>query len=275
LKVTGAPATAKDRQVALDRTLAVLIAAAYNGGGAIFNATSDAGIFTADELTQRSKLGDDGLVRNGIPWETLGDIDVKDPKTNEYLYAFRDPRLHAQNAGVFFPKALATIACLEETPEPGPAPTFDASACPASLVATFVRGDSTPITLPFKNFQDDWFMNEASCYYSQTEFPIPNPGWNPAVGFDAGLWFEYDGNYDGLKPGDVCAGQRSSDDVTVTKNPTDQTGAGMVVVSSNARNVSVRAFYVDSVYRYDYTQLVSGMTSLVQKAVEARIGTCK
>ena len=274
LRVAGSPVSAKDRQIALDRTLAVLIAAAYNGSGAIFNVAGDDGIFTAKELKQKTVLGDDYMVQVGIPWTALNDIEDKIPGTDTFKYPFHDPRIHAENAGTLFPAALIATPCLNETMDTTPPPAFNASACPANLLGKFVHGGTTLITLPFKRFEDNWFMNEAACYYTQTEFPIPNPGRIPGLGFDTGLWFKYDGNYQGLKPGEPCPGPSGTDDVVVDKGALDSSGYAFLTVSSKVRNISVSAFYTDGIYEYDYQILLDAMKELLDNAIKARIGTC-
>lgn len=108
LKVLPTPSADPDeQQIALDRTLAVLVTAGYNGSGAIFNRTKANQVFSPLELQIIDTEGYDGLIEHKIPWETGTDMVNND-------YPFKAPRLHAENAGIDFPKGLYESECLKD-----------------------------------------------------------------------------------------------------------------------------------------------------------------
>ena len=106
LKVARQSSDAEQQQIELERSLAVLLIAAYNGSGAIFNETDETRIFTDLERSR-------GV---NFPWENPSDIDdtVTDANGNEVnKYPLRDPRVHADNGGTIFPTVLHQAPCLD------------------------------------------------------------------------------------------------------------------------------------------------------------------
>ena len=102
-------------QIAQDRTLALLIAAGYNGSGTIFDLKDEDKVFTATELSYINESGYDGLIENRIPWEMADDMYAKKSETDTYKYSFASPRIHGWNAGRIFPKVLHESECLKTT----------------------------------------------------------------------------------------------------------------------------------------------------------------
>lgn len=105
LKVAVDTSDPVERQIQLERSLAVLIIAAYNGAGAIFNVADANQVFTDSERST-------GVLS---PWTTPNDIDDKvvDMDGNErFRYTLRDPRIHAENGGTIFPALLNRASCL-------------------------------------------------------------------------------------------------------------------------------------------------------------------
>lgn len=106
LKVARESTDPVEQQIERERSLAVLLIAAYNGSGAILNETDETRIFTDEER------------RNGVnfPWESPSDIDDKvtaSDGTERNRYPLRDPRVHADNGGTIFPTVLHQAPCLD------------------------------------------------------------------------------------------------------------------------------------------------------------------
>jgi len=132
-------------------------------------------------------------------------------------------------------------------------PEFNETSCPESLTGVMI-GQSTPITIPFKYFDDAWYMDEASCYYANSD----------VVQFDTGLWLSYG-------PGSGSCGQASDGSgVIVTYEPPDSRNMVFVRVSSTIRTIEVTAFSPDNYYTY--TNIESALKEFLGNAVTAEMG---
>ncbi len=147
-----------ERQIAQDRTLALLVAAGYNGSGAIFNQIDEEKVFTAIELSYLAESGYDGLVDHKIPWVQSGDLDES--------YSFFDPRIHGINAGVIFPKVLHESACLEETENPIQAKYCSMKGEEGSRVYAAINGVNTA---PDGTYAWCWYWDNGQL---QQELPV-------------------------------------------------------------------------------------------------------
>ena len=168
LKVLGNPTDPIERQIALDRTLTVLIASAYNGSGAILFEENESAVFTEEEINS-------GMFN---PWEVPGDIDELIPGTENFRYRFRDPRVHGDNGGTFFPRALRESECLNGV--------FEVSVTINDFVShtfvpffktagLFTLGAPLPITLTIVGASDD-AINPESLSLNFNTSAIPTTG---------------------------------------------------------------------------------------------------
>jgi hypothetical protein len=132
-------------------------------------------------------------------------------------------------------------------------PEFNETSCPESLTGVLI-GQSTPITIPFKYFDDAWYMEEASCYYAKSD----------VVAFDTGLWLSYGQSYG------ACGQASDGSGVIVTYEPPDSTNMVYVKASSTIRTIEVTAFSPDSYYTY--TNIESALKEFLGNAVTAEMG---
>jgi hypothetical protein len=127
---------------------------------------------------------------------------------------------------------------------------FGEHSCPASLSAK-LRWDGSLVTLPFSYYEDNWFMDEADCYYHWY-------GYN----FNAGIWLNY-----GQSSG--ACGQGSGENFIITSWP-DGYGDLFVRVSSTLRTIDVTFLASDSYYEYQNYE--PALIEFLENAVKGKMG---
>ncbi|MBT8352568.1 MAG: hypothetical protein KJO26_15225 [Deltaproteobacteria bacterium] len=136
---------------------------------------------------------------------------------------------------------------------------FDETACPAGFSATVIHNNA-PVTLTFQEFEhlEDDGLEEAACYYGQSDIPLPGGGT-----FLAGLWMRYD------EGAGACGETGNSNNVVIE----DRDWFEQWRVKSTVSSIEVDAFKIDYLsYEYDDESLLDAMTEFVNNAVKAEVG---